>query len=100
MPALQRVYSDYQSQNLVIVGINATNQDQMTEAKNFADQSNLTFPIAFDTGGLASHDYHLLSLPTTYFIDRKGIIQKIVVGGPVSEALFRVRVEQLMREKP
>jgi peroxiredoxin len=100
MPAMQRVYEDYMEQDLVIIGINATNQDQMADAINFADQNNLTFPIVFDTGGRASHDYQVRSLPTTFFIDRQGIIQELIVGGPVSEALLRIRVEQLMREKP
>ena len=100
MPAMQRVYEDYMEQDLVIIGINATNQDQMADAINFADQNNLTFPIVFDTGGRASHDYQVRSLPTTFFIDRQRKIQEMIVGGPVSEALLRIRVEQLMREKP
>ena len=100
MPAMQRVYEEYQEQDLVIIGINATNQDSMADAINFTDQKNLTFPIVFDTGGRASHDYQLRSLPTTFFVDRKGIIQELIVGGPISEALLRIRVEQLLREEP
>ena len=100
MPAMQRIYMEYQDQDLVIVGINATNQDNMAKAMNFSDSLKLTFPIVFDTGGRASHDYRVLSLPTTFFIDRQGIIQEIIIGGPISEALFRIRIEQLLREKP
>jgi cytochrome c biogenesis protein CcmG, thiol:disulfide interchange protein DsbE len=100
MPALQRVYDDYREQDAVIIGINATNQDRMVDAMNFSDQNNLTFPIIFDTGGRASHDYQVRSLPTTFFIDPQGIIQEIIVGGPISEALLRIRIEQLMRKKP
>ena len=100
MPALEHVYEDYQEQDLVIVGINASNQDRMVDAMDFSEQNNLTFPILFDTGGRASHDYQVRSLPTTFFIDPDGIIQDMIIGGPISEALLRIRVEQLMREKP
>jgi thiol-disulfide isomerase/thioredoxin len=100
MPAMQRVHEEYQDQGLVILGINAANQDQMADAIDFAEQNGLTFPIIFDTGGRATLDYQVRSLPTTFFIDRKGLIQEIIVGGPISEALLRIRAEQLLREKP
>ena len=29
------------------------------------------------------------------FVDGKGIIREVVIGGPMSEALLRIRVEQL-----
>jgi peroxiredoxin len=100
MPDIQRVYEEYQEQGLTIVGINATNQDSIADARNFLDQNNLSFPVVFDIGGRASYDYQVRSLPTTYFIDRRGIIREIIVGGPMSEALLRIRVEEIMREKP
>lgn len=100
MPAMQRVHDEYQEQGLVIIGINATNQDSMADAKTFLDQNNLSFPVAFDTGGRASYDYQVRSLPTTFFIDRQGMIREIIVGGPMAEALLRIRVEEIMREKP
>lgn len=99
MPALQRVYDDYQHRGLVILGINTTNQDTMAAAREFISEYGLTFPIAFDLGGRVSNDYRLRSLPTTFFIDRKGIIREVVVGGPLSEALLRIRVENLLKER-
>jgi len=98
MPALQRVYDEYQDQGLVLLGINATNQDSISAATEFAEEYGLTFPNVFDTGGRATNDYQVRSLPTTFFVDREGIIQEIIVGGPISEALLRIRVEQLLRE--
>lgn len=100
MPAMQRVHEEFQDQGLVILGINAANQDRMIDAIDFAEQNDLTFPIIFDTGGRTSLDYKVRSLPTTFFVDRKGRIQEIIVGGPISEALLRIRAEQLLREEP
>jgi hypothetical protein len=31
-------------------------------------------------------------------VDAQGVIREIVVGGPMSEALLRVRVENLLKE--
>jgi len=98
MPALQRVYEDYQEQGLEILAVNATNQDRLADAAAFAGQLGLTFPILFDEDGEVSLLYQLRSLPTTYFIDRQGIIQDVVIGGPMSEALLRIRIDQLLEE--
>lgn len=100
MPAMQKVYDDYKDQGLVLLGINAANQDNRTDAVDFIKKNKLTFPILFDTGGQASFDYKVRSLPTTFFIDRQGKVQDVIVGGPISEALLRIRVEQLMQEAP
>jgi cytochrome c biogenesis protein CcmG, thiol:disulfide interchange protein DsbE len=37
------------------------------------------------------------SLPTSFFIDADGTIREVVVGGPMSEALLRSRVEELLK---
>jgi hypothetical protein len=46
--------------------------------------------------GVVSRQYNVQSLPTSFFIDRFGKIQEIVVGGPMAEALLRIRTEQLL----
>lgn len=46
-----------------------------------------------------SRTYQLRALPTSYFVDRNGVIQEVVIGGPMAEALLRVRVEELLKEE-
>jgi peroxiredoxin len=100
MPALQSVYTDYQADGLVVLAVNATNQDELQTALEFAASLNLTFPILLDQNGEVSSLYQLQALPTTFFVDREGIIQELVVGGPMAEALLRVRAEQLIEKDP
>ena len=95
---MQRVYSEYRDKGLEILAVNATNQDQLSSAIAFVEDMGLTFPILLDTDGEASRLYRLGSLPTSYFIGRDGKIEDVVVGGPMSEALLRIRVEQLLGE--
>jgi len=44
--------------------------------------------------------YQLHGLPTTFFIDREGIIRSVVVGRPMGEAVIRSKVEDLLIETP
>jgi hypothetical protein len=40
------------------------------------------------------------ALPTTFFIDREGVIQRVIVGGPMSEVTLQSTVEQLLKDAP
>ena len=96
MPAIQNVYEQYGEAGLVVLGVNATNQDNPQNANQFVEEMGLTFPILFDTDGEVSQRYLLTALPTTFFVDSNGTIQEVVVGGPMAEALLRIRIEQLI----
>lgn len=93
---MQRAYIEYHPQGFVILAVNATYQDDVSKALNFAEQWNLTFPILFDHDGTVSRLYNVRALPTSYFIDRHGVITEVVIGGPMSEALLRIRMDELI----
>jgi cytochrome c biogenesis protein CcmG, thiol:disulfide interchange protein DsbE len=99
MPAMQRVYEEYQAQGFVILAVNATDQDNLNAANAFVESLGLTFPILLDPTGEASAAYEVRALPTSFFIDREGIIREVVIGGPMSEALLRIRVQQILESE-
>lgn len=96
MPALERLYAAYHDRGFEILAVNATDQDDQSAALAFARELGLTFPILLDPQGVVSRQYALRALPTSFFIQPDGVIQEVVVGGPMSEALLRVRVETLL----
>lgn len=96
MPAIQSVYDEFKDEGFVVLAVNATNQDSQGAAIRFADELNLTFPMLFDADGRMSNDYQLRALPSTFFVDAKGNIAEVVIGGPMAEALLRTRVERLL----
>jgi cytochrome c biogenesis protein CcmG/thiol:disulfide interchange protein DsbE len=100
MPALQQVFEHYQDQGVEILAINTTYQDREVDARAFIDEMNLSFPILFDRTGDVSRQYQLRAMPSTFFIDHEGVIQKVILGGPISEATFQTAVEELMRDVP
>ncbi len=98
MPAMQRVWEEYQSRGVVVLAVNSTVQDTPADAQNFVTENGLTFPIPLDTGGEVTRLYRVSSLPTSFFIGADGVIREVVIGGPMAEALLRSRVEQLLKE--
>jgi len=99
MPAIQKLYDEYRDQGLVVLGVNMTYQDTASAVQPFIQENDLTFPILLDLTGQVAEKYELRSLPSSFFIDRSGMIQEVVVGGPMSEALLRTRIESILEQK-
>jgi len=99
MPAIEKVYRAYKDLGLVVLGVNTTNQDSEAAAAAFVQEFGLTFPIPLDRTGSVSAAYNLRGLPSTYFIDSRGVIRSVVIGGPMSEALIQSKVENLLKER-
>ena len=97
MPAIEKIYNEYKDQGLVVLGVNMTYQDSASDIPPFINEYGLTFPILLDETNSVGSAYQLRSLPSSFFIDREGIIQEVVIGGPMAEALLRTRVEQILK---
>jgi peroxiredoxin len=63
----------------------------------FVESQGLTYPILLDETGDMAKAYQLKSLPSSYFIDRDGMINEVVIGGPMAEALLRTRIEDILK---
>jgi len=96
MPALEQIYQDYRGEGFTILAVNATNQDQIEKVNTFVKEYQLNFLILLDENGEITNAYQLSAFPTSFFISADGIIQEVVIGGPMSEALLRSRVEHLL----
>jgi cytochrome c biogenesis protein CcmG/thiol:disulfide interchange protein DsbE len=97
MPAIQKMYDEYKDQGFVVLAVNSTIQDSAIEIPAFTTEYDLNFPILLDELGDVTRMYQVRSLPSSYFINRLGIITEVVIGGPMSEALLRTRIEQALK---
>lgn len=96
MQTIETVYNEYKDQGFTVLAVNMTNQDDPAAIMPFVSEQELTFPILLDKTGEMGKAYQLKSLPSSYFIGRDGIIKEVVIGGPMSEALLRTRIEQIL----
>lgn len=80
----------------MVLAVNMTYQDDPFAVLPFVTEQGLSFPILLDETGEMADDYQLRSLPSSFFVDRNGIINEVVIGGPMAEALLRTRVEEIL----
>lgn len=93
MPAMQRVYERYRDQGFEIVGINL--REPEVTVKGFVSQLGLTFPIVYDLTGEVYDAYLVRPMPTSYFVDRQGIIRFLFIG-PMTEEDIERRIRILL----
>jgi cytochrome c biogenesis protein CcmG/thiol:disulfide interchange protein DsbE len=97
MQSIEKIYQEYKDRGFIVLAVNMTRQDTPSAILPFADKLGLTFPILLDETGKVERVYQLRSLPSSFFIRRDGIINEVVIGGPMSEALLRTRIEGILK---
>ena len=100
MPALQEVYDSNRDRPLEIFAVNTTYQDSESAATAFIQEFGLSFPVLFERTGDVGRQYLVRAMPSTFFVDHEGVIQKVIIGGPMSEATIQTTIEALLREVP
>lgn len=78
-PDLVANYESYQDR-LDIYAVNMTGIDKEDLAREFAERHGFKFPVLFDRGNKVTDLYMVTGYPTTFFVDKNGVIRDMVVG--------------------
>lgn len=78
MPLLQAAYRQYHVEGLTVIGINFEEGERLVAP--YVAELGLTFDVLYDPNAAVGKAYQVNGLPTTFFIDRQGIIRDIQVG--------------------
>ena len=73
MPILNRVSKALSDDEFVVVGIAI--DDEPRALQSYLDRAPVSFPILIDLWERAKIDYEVTSLPTTYIVDKKGMVR-------------------------
>lgn len=77
-PHLNALHKDYKDKGLIILSVST---DQSTaKLKDFMKNTPAEFIVLSDSGGSASSLFNVGGLPTSYLINREGIIKQRFVG--------------------
>lgn len=78
MPSLERLYKGYKDKGLLILGVNY--METPKKVKGFMKEFKLTFPTLLDKDGEVMREYMVVGIPTTFIIDKKGMVAGKVFG--------------------
>ena len=78
MPVLDEFSKPYRDKGLTVLAVNMGNSKPLVQA--FAKGLKLTYPVFQDPALIAAKKYGVRAVPSTYFIDRKGVARSFAVG--------------------
>ncbi len=101
MPYIQEVFEDeeWQDQGLIILAINLTysrSSETPATVKDFMQSNNFSFPVLLDTNRDVTLEYDVTAIPTTFFIDKDGIIQDKIVGAFQNKTQIENRLSKII----
>jgi len=88
MPHLQGIYDDYTADGLKVLAVNIGESEKAVES--FMDKGGYSMPVLMDSGGEVARQYSIISIPTTLFIDKDGVIQ----GKKIGAFIYRRQLEE------
>jgi peroxiredoxin len=97
MPGFERVYREKRDEGFTILGI-STDQTGMAPVRSFLEERGITFPVAMATGRVVQDFGGVRALPTSFLIDRQGVV-RYEVKGIFAEPALRLAVNRLLAEE-
>lgn len=84
-PALMRARQAHLEDGLEVLGV--TYNDQPEQARAFVEDSGAAWPILSDPEHVAWDAFSPVGPPTSYFVDRDGVVQRVHIGAVNDEQL-------------
>ncbi len=99
LPVLDGLYKKYKDKGLVIIGV-GLDHDSDRLAK-FLRALPVSFPVVHDPQGAVANKYEPPKMPSSYLIDKRGLIRHVHAGFKASDkAQFDKELSALLSEKP
>ncbi|MGG3005484.1 TlpA disulfide reductase family protein [Geobacillus stearothermophilus] len=91
MPEMQKFYENNKNNNVEILAVNLTNSERGPDAVNdFVKNKGVTFKVVLDEQGDIGNLYGAITIPTSYIIDKNGVIRDKYIGPMSYETMDRM----------
>lgn len=91
-PMIERVAKEYQPQGVSFLAVAVDDSEQ--KARAYLQRVGLNIPAGLDKTGKIKEAYGIYGMPTTFFIDRAGLVS-YVHAGAIGEQLMRHEIDKL-----
>ena len=94
MPFLQQVYEEWSTEELVLLIVNIG--ESSSQVEGFLERYELSLPILLDIDKEVARKYYVRGIPTTFFIDKDGIVQAVKVGAFANKEAIEDDLNKIM----
>ena len=96
MPYLQQVYDSWSAKGLVLLAVDIGEKPDKIVGFMTTNNITLTMPIPMDADGKVSKSYLIGAIPTTFLIDKDGVIRQKIVGAFPNVAAIENELKKIM----
>ncbi len=95
---MQKLYDQYQSKGLIFYRIDS--KEKAETIKQFMEKESLNMPVLIDGNGRTERLFGVWAHPTTYLINRQGLVSFRAIGGSDWTTLQATSmIDQLLKER-
>ncbi len=94
MPTMIDTFRAHQPLGVTFLGVDV--YENAETARQFRAEFQIPFPLLVDADGSLTNRFRVNGTPTTFFIDRAGILRDVVVGGPLDRAYLDKEIAPLL----
>mgnify|MGYP001106438296 CR=1 FL=1 len=94
MPYLQQVYEEWSGRGLMLLAIDVG--ESRARVRQFMQDNSLSLPVLLDTRESVAARYGITAYPTTFFIDKEGIIREKIIGAFPSKAAIEKYLSKII----
>ena len=94
MPFLQEIYNEWSDKGLVLLAVDVG--ESPSTVKRFLQDSGFSFPVILDTERAVAAKYNIRGIPTTFLINKDGIIEGYKLGAFQSKEEIEVGIKMVI----
>ena len=85
MPEIEAVYQEYKDKDVVVIGVDLYESEG--KVRRYIERGGYSWTFVIDTTGEVTRDYRVTSIPTSFFLDRQGIIRVLKSGAMTKRSI-------------
>ncbi|MBI2980578.1 MAG: redoxin domain-containing protein [Chloroflexi bacterium] len=85
MPEIEALYQEYNDKDVIIVGIDLLEPENVVG--EFVESNGYSWTFVIDTTGEVGNKYRVTGIPASFFVDKDGVIRAMVVGAMTKPAM-------------
>lgn len=95
MPSMNQLYNEIKAKRFEVVAVSSDRS--LSNVKEFLSKSRVDFTVLFDEKKTVTREYKVFSMPTTFLIDRNGLIVEKYYGEyDWTDSEVRKQIEKLL----
>jgi peroxiredoxin len=94
MPEIEALHQEYKDKGVIVIGVDISEPE--STVRQYIQQGGFSWIIVLDSTAKVARDYQIVAIPTSYFLDKEGIIKAVNVG-PMTKRAMEAELAKAMR---